>query len=83
MIEQADLIILVGTRTNQNGTDSWRLIPPGTRVIHIDVLALDEAFAAERPWLIEVITDPDAHPPISLYDGTLDREICEAAISGI
>ena len=46
-------------------------------------VALDEAFAAERSWLIEVVTDPDAHPPISLYDGTLDREICEAAVSGI
>lgn len=36
--------------------------------------ALDEALAAKRPWLIEVITDPAAHPPISLFDGTLDRQ---------
>ncbi|RWC00360.1 MAG: acetolactate synthase catalytic subunit [Mesorhizobium sp.] len=34
--------------------------------------ALLTAFAAEEPWLIEIITDPDAHPPLSLYDGTLD-----------
>lgn len=35
--------------------------------------ALDDAFSAGRPWLIEVMTDPDAHPPLSLFDGTLDR----------
>jgi len=36
-LEEADLIILIGTRTNQNGTDSWRQIPTTARVIHIDV----------------------------------------------
>jgi acetolactate synthase I/II/III large subunit len=36
-IKDADLVILIGTRTNQNGTDSWRQIPPGARVIHIDM----------------------------------------------
>jgi acetolactate synthase I/II/III large subunit len=30
-------VILVGTRNNQNGTDSWRLIPSGAKIIHIDV----------------------------------------------
>jgi acetolactate synthase-1/2/3 large subunit len=34
---------------------------------------LDEALTAQRPWLIEVVTDPSAHPPISLFDGTLDH----------
>ena len=28
---------LVGTRTNQNGTDSWQLYPDGARYIHIDI----------------------------------------------
>lgn len=36
-MDEADLIILVGTRTNQNGTDNWRQIPKTARVIHIDV----------------------------------------------
>jgi acetolactate synthase I/II/III large subunit len=36
LLEQADVILLIGTRTNQNGTDSWRLIPNTARVIHID-----------------------------------------------
>ena len=37
IIEKADVILLVGTRTNQNGTDSWTLYPEGARYIHIDV----------------------------------------------
>lgn len=36
LLDEAD-IILVGTRTNQNGTDSWRLIPPAVELIHIDI----------------------------------------------
>lgn len=35
--------------------------------------ALRQAIASVRPVLVEVMTDPEAHPPISLYDGTLDR----------
>jgi acetolactate synthase-1/2/3 large subunit len=37
IVDEADLILLVGTRTNQNGTDSWRVIPKGAEIIHIDV----------------------------------------------
>lgn len=37
ILDRADVILLVGTRTNQNGTDSWRLIPSPAKLIHIDV----------------------------------------------
>ncbi|MCK1517543.1 acetolactate synthase catalytic subunit [Bradyrhizobium sp. 190] len=37
ILKEADLVILVATRTNQNGTDGWRQIPSKARVIHIDV----------------------------------------------
>jgi acetolactate synthase-1/2/3 large subunit len=37
MIERADVILAVGNRTNQNGTDSWALLPTGARLIHIDI----------------------------------------------
>ena len=37
LIREADCIIFVGNRTNQNGTDSWTLFPPGARYIHIDI----------------------------------------------
>ena len=37
IVERADVVLLIGTRTNQNGTDSWQLYPDGARYIHIDV----------------------------------------------
>jgi acetolactate synthase-1/2/3 large subunit len=37
LIDEADVILMVGTRTNQNGTDSWALYPDTARFIHIDV----------------------------------------------
>jgi acetolactate synthase-1/2/3 large subunit len=36
MVERADLVLLVGNRTNQNGTDSWRLFGADTRFVHLD-----------------------------------------------
>ncbi|MCA6124411.1 hypothetical protein J6500_21320 [Bradyrhizobium sp. WSM 1704] len=37
--------------------------------------ALAEAAAAPTLSLIDVITDPEAHPPVSLYEGPLDRMV--------
>lgn len=37
MIDDADLVVLVGTRTNQNGTDSWTLFQSAKEIIHIDI----------------------------------------------
>jgi len=37
MVTQADVVLLVGNRTNQNGTDSWQLYPPGARYIQLDI----------------------------------------------
>jgi len=37
MVDEADVIVAVGNRTNQNGTDTWSLLPPGARLIHIDI----------------------------------------------
>jgi acetolactate synthase-1/2/3 large subunit len=31
------VIFLVGTRTAQNGTDSWTFFPPGAKFIHLDI----------------------------------------------
>lgn len=36
-LANADLIILIGTRTNQNGTDNWSQIPQSARLVHIDI----------------------------------------------
>lgn len=37
LIAQADVILLIGTRTNENGTDAWTLTSPDATYIHIDI----------------------------------------------
>ena len=37
LVDEADVILFVGARTNQNGTDSWTLFPKTARYIHIDI----------------------------------------------
>ena len=37
LITEADVVVLVGNRTNQNGTDSYSLYPKSARYIHIDI----------------------------------------------
>ncbi len=37
MLARADVVLLVGTRTNEDGTDKWTLIPPGASLIHVDI----------------------------------------------
>src|SRR5690606_14072052 len=37
LVSNADVVLLIGNRTNQNGTDSWTLYPRNARFIHIDI----------------------------------------------
>lgn len=37
LVDEADVVLFVGTRTNQNGTDSWTLFPKTARFIQVDV----------------------------------------------
>lgn len=37
LLDKADVILLIGNRTNQNGTDSWQAFPPTARLIHLDI----------------------------------------------
>lgn len=37
IIDRADVVLLAGTRTAQNGTDSWSTFPADARFIHLDV----------------------------------------------
>lgn len=50
LVSDADVILLVGTRTNQNATDSWKLYPPDATYIHLDVdgLEVGRNYEAER-----------------------------------
>jgi acetolactate synthase-1/2/3 large subunit len=41
LIEESDLILFVGARTNQNGTDSWTLFPKDARYVHLDIDPLE------------------------------------------
>ena len=36
-VETADVVMFVGARTNQNGTDGWRLFPATAQFVHIDI----------------------------------------------
>lgn len=37
LIANADVVVFVGTRTNENGTDAWSLTSPDAAYIHIDI----------------------------------------------
>jgi acetolactate synthase-1/2/3 large subunit len=37
LLKNADVVLLIGTRTNQNGTDSWKLYPKNATFIHLDI----------------------------------------------
>jgi acetolactate synthase I/II/III large subunit len=41
LIAEADVVLLIGTRTNQNGTDGWTLTSPHATYIHIDIDGLE------------------------------------------
>lgn len=41
LVNGADVVLLVGTRTNENGTDKWGLTRPDATYIHIDVDGLE------------------------------------------
>ncbi|MFM0673367.1 acetolactate synthase catalytic subunit [Paraburkholderia sediminicola] len=41
LISEADVVLLVGTRTNENGTDGWTLTSSEATYIHIDVDSLE------------------------------------------
>lgn len=41
MVQDADVVLLVGNRTNQNGTDSWTLLPENAAYIHIDIDSME------------------------------------------
>ncbi|KKW91598.1 acetolactate synthase catalytic subunit [Sphingobium chungbukense] len=37
LMRDADVVLFIGTRTNENGTDAWSLTSPDATYIHIDV----------------------------------------------
>ena len=86
-VEDADLIILVATRTNQNGTDSWRQIAPAARVIHLDVDPCEigrnyEALrlVGDAATTLDALATALASMPLSKRRANRQRLECEIAL---
>jgi acetolactate synthase I/II/III large subunit len=41
LVSDADVVLLIGNRTNQNGTDSWTLLPRTATYVHLDIDPLE------------------------------------------
>lgn len=41
LIDSADVVMLLGTRTNQNGTDGWKLFRRARKLLHVDIDPLE------------------------------------------
>jgi acetolactate synthase-1/2/3 large subunit len=41
VIQKADVVLILGARMNENGTDSWKLFPESARYIHVDIDPLE------------------------------------------
>ena len=37
IVAEADVVVFVGSRTNENGTDAWRAFPADASYVHIDI----------------------------------------------
>lgn len=78
ILDEADLFILVGTRTNQNGTDSWSTLAETANIIHIDV----DGMEVGRTYEAEVRMVGDAKLALGALNKALasrDLSIREAA----
>ncbi len=73
LLSEADLVVLVGTRTNQNGTDNWRQIPVEASVIHIDVDPLEVGRNYEALRLVGDAKETIAALRVTLHRGDLSR----------
>lgn len=54
LVSEADVVLLVGSRTNENGTDAWSLLPQDSTLIHLD---LDGTEAGRNYESIRLIGD--------------------------
>lgn len=73
MLSEADVVLLVGNRTNQNGTDSWTLLPKNATYIHIDIDPLEIG----RNYEAEIRLRGDAKRTLAMLDEALAQ--CDGA----
>ena len=81
LVEDADVILLVGNRTNQNGTDSWSLYPKGATYIHLDV---DSQEVGRNYEAVRLVGDAKLGlAALNEHLGTLDLSKRRAARAGV
>lgn len=85
IVDEADVVLLVGTRTNQNATNNWTSIPRDASVIHIDVdpeeigrtYEADVRLVGDARATIEELTAElrgrDLTPRLAARDGIAER----------
>ncbi|MBT5414946.1 MAG: acetolactate synthase catalytic subunit [Rhodospirillaceae bacterium] len=68
MLEHADLVFLIGNRTNQNGTDNWSIFPRGARFLHLDIDGQEVGRNYEAERLVG-----DARLTLQALNGALEK----------
>ncbi len=86
LVDEADVIMFVGDRTNQNGTDSWTLFPQTARYIHIDIDSQEvgrnyEALRLVGDAQVTLAALGDALNGLDLSYRTRNRSAVEASIA--
>lgn len=88
LVRESDVIVLVGTRTNENATDSWSLFPDSATFIHVDIDPVEIGRNYEAVRLVgdarqtlEDLTDALANMDLSLRKSRKDA-VSEAIASG-
>jgi acetolactate synthase-1/2/3 large subunit len=76
LVSSADVILLAGTRTNENGTDAWQLLPRDATYISIDIDGgeVNRNYDAVRLPGDALLTLKDLRDSISGMDLTLRSE---------
>lgn len=89
MVENADVVLLVGNRTNQNGTDSWELYPRNAQYIQIDIdpqeigrnYEVDVRIVADAKLALEALTTAMKSVDLSVREAArpdVEKAIAEA-----
>lgn len=87
LVTEADVVLLVGNRTNQNGTDSWSLYPDSATYIHLDVDSAEigrnyEALRLQGDAKLTLAALNAALSSCDLSGAESRREALEAKIAG-
>lgn len=85
IITGADVVLLVGTRTNENGTDGWTLTSPAAHYIHIDVdpLEIGRNYEATRLLGDARAALADLREELARLDLTVRRDASHALMARI